>query len=247
MLPQIKSIVEGQLLDIRQTIKATVEEALKGLSDTLQKHTEEINELRCENLKLQKQNSELDRRISQIEMDNDAAEQYSRRNCLRIRGIPESVSEDTDTVVLDVAKKLNVTMALEEIDRSHRVGAPTKRNRDIIVKFATYRTRQRLYSQRKALRDMERMGNVFVNEDLTRKRSEILFYARRFVKGKKLKSAYSSDGKIFVYDNGDNRHLIKTESDLNAFGDVEELKERLKAEKAGRREQIIMSGEPEAD
>ena len=48
------------------------------------------------------------------------AEQYSRRNCVRLYGIPEvkSEREDTDSVVLDLAqRKLGVELKREDIDR----------------------------------------------------------------------------------------------------------------------------------
>lgn len=238
MLPEIKAVVCSQIPDMKSIVKDAVESALKDLNDKLNKQSEEIKELKTENEELRKElrksNTDFETRVMQIEMANDTAEQYSRRNCLRIRGIPELVNEDTDRAVLDIARKLDVPMAVEDFDRSHRVGPATIKNRDVIVKFATYRARQRLYSKRKVLRDLPDMDKVFLNEDLTRTRGEILYYARRYIKDKQLKSAYSSDGKLFVYDNNETWHLIKTEKDLNAFSDLEELKEKIKLEKAER-------------
>ena len=69
-------------------------------------------------------------------MDN--AEQYSRRNSLRMSGVPETATENTDTLVLDAARAINSDIDLCDIDRSHRVGRPRAgKPRDIIVKFAT--------------------------------------------------------------------------------------------------------------
>ena len=166
-----------------------------------------------------------------LEADNDALE----RNTVKISGLPEESNEDTDGIVLKVAQELDVPMTLSDIDRSHRVGkmddnragGGRRRSRDIIVKFATYNARQRLYIKRRDLRQTGNMNHVFINEDLTKKRSKLLYDARCLVRTKKLKSAYASDGKIFVRDEHDRRHLIKCDIDLSEFGDPTESRKDL--------------------
>lgn len=67
---------------------------------------------------------------------------------------------------------------------------------------------------------------------MTKQRSKLLFNARILARAKLLKAAYSSDGKIFVRDAEDTRYLIKCDSDISKFGDVEEAKkliERMRA------------------
>ena len=66
---------------------------------------------------------------------------YSRRNNVRISGIPESTAaaENTDAVVKKVGEAIGVAVTDEMTDRSHRVGKPGKMRRDIVVKFTSYR------------------------------------------------------------------------------------------------------------
>ena len=65
-------------------------------------------------------------------------EQYSKRNCLLIHGLPESRSEITDQIVIETLnemmwKKINV----EDLDRTHRLRAPKEAKvRPIFVKLA---------------------------------------------------------------------------------------------------------------
>ena len=83
-----------------------------------------------------------------------------------------------------MAATIGCDLQLNEIDRSHRVGKPDAtrtRHREILVKFVSYRARQKLYKMRTALKDNGYAG-VFLNEDLTRKRSSVLFEARKVVK-----------------------------------------------------------------
>ena len=54
--------------------------------------------------------------------ENDAQEQYSRRNCLLLHGVPET-QVDTDNAVLSVTnEKLGLNLTRDCIDRSHRLG-----------------------------------------------------------------------------------------------------------------------------
>ena len=55
------------------------------------------------------------RSVSKLESAVDAAEQYSRRNCLRISGMKEGAFENTDTIVFDIVKAIGV-----DLDIRHR-------------------------------------------------------------------------------------------------------------------------------
>lgn len=107
---------------------------------------------------------------------------------------------------------------VHDIDRVHRVGKPNSsgKARQIIVKFATYRARQKVYKNRSRLREGVNRG-VYINEDLTRTRSNLLFQARQMVKTGKIDSAWSSDGVILLRGIKDGKsvfHRILTEDDL---------------------------------
>ena len=78
--------------------------------------------------------------------NNDALEQYTRRNSVRISGYPEQANENIDEIVLTIAGVIDVQLLPSDIDRSHRVGKTGKttgkpRHRDIILKVATYNAR----------------------------------------------------------------------------------------------------------
>ena len=82
----------------------------------------------------------------------DRQEQYSRRNCLLIHGLPESKNENTDELVIDTIKeKMGEEIEKDEIDRSHRLGAPKNngKSRPIIIKFVRYNTRCRTFKNKK--------------------------------------------------------------------------------------------------
>ena len=104
----------------------------------------------------------------------DALEQYSRRNCLILHGIPEEKGESTTKAVLDVIHKKVIIpeeKVTSDIDRSHRLGKakPTRETRSnksshrpIIVKFKGYDSRNAVFSTKKTLKG----SKVMVTENL---------------------------------------------------------------------------------
>ena len=69
-----------------------VSEATSALKD-------EIQYLQEENASLQSTNESIRESVSKIESINDSLVQYTRKNSVRISGIPEELSENTDDIV----------------------------------------------------------------------------------------------------------------------------------------------------
>ena len=103
-------------------------------------------------MKLQQRDTKISKLESQLRHVNeqlDQQEQYSRRNCLIIHGIPEVATtaepENTDKRVIQEAKNhLVPTIPPESLDRTHRIGAKLDKTgkpktRPIIVKFVAYK------------------------------------------------------------------------------------------------------------
>ena len=178
-----------------------------------------IKALQTKNETLEKQNNSLMSRVASLAKTADQAEQYSRRNCLRISYYEEKKDENTDVIVMNMAADIGCDLQLNEIDRSHRVGKPhanRSKYREIIVKFTSYRARQKLYKMRTALKDNGYAG-MFLNEDLTKYRSNVLFEARKVVKADCAKGAWSSDGNILIKDFTDKVYRLSSVNDLDGI------------------------------
>ena len=218
-------IPESEMLKLSEMLKTTFKSEIVGLVNCIVEGVvdglqEQVKKLETTNAQLVEENELLHARIVTLERKLDQGEQYSRRNCLRISGIEEKPFENTDTIITKLASDIDSDVELSQIDRSHRLGDPSKaraKPRDIIVKFATYRSRQSFYKRRTLLKQRDHQG-VFVNEDLTKFRSGLLFNARSLTKVELLKGAWSSDGNILVKDMNDKVHRINDISDLFQFG-----------------------------
>lgn len=145
--------------------------------------------------------------LAETKAQLNTVEQYSRRLCLDISGVPESAGEDTDRLVIDTAKLAGVDLTKTDIDRSHRVGrAKPGKPRTLVVRLASYAKREALYDARRQLREprhfegsavtADAARRVFVGDNLTRENHLILYTARQYRKEGKLHSAWSDVGKL---------------------------------------------------
>ena len=95
--------------------------------------------------------SKMNERIEELENKIDRQEQYSRRNCILIHGIAENKEENTDQQAIDfINENLDIKIDEIDIDRSHRIGRydkTKKKARPIIVKFARYNVRGRVFQE----------------------------------------------------------------------------------------------------
>ncbi|KAI4466558.1 l1 transposable element-related [Holotrichia oblita] len=134
-------------------------------------------------------------------------EQYSRRNSIRIFGVPERDNEDTNEVVIDLCKnKLNLDIPSDKIDCSHRRRAKESNHRPILVKFISRDKKKSVYNNKKKLKGTK----IVIKEDLTASNNQLLKEAVKKYGGK---SAWSNDGKIFIKVHNKIK-LIKNLSDL---------------------------------
>ncbi|KAK6191173.1 hypothetical protein SNE40_002911 [Patella caerulea] len=210
-----------------------------------------------------------DTEIQELKDKNDELEQYGRREGIRISGITERPDEDTDKIVIEVGKLIGITITLNDINRSHRVGNPqveSTRPRQIICRFRGYYTKRSFIKQAKNLKDIRSkieilssvspegdqtevksnetgssqptastprthqkipdifQHNIFINEDLTKVRSNLAFQARQLQKEKKIQSTWTSDGIIFIKKRDDRVVLIRTQKQLNQIISETKLK-----------------------
>eukprot|EP00112_Aurelia_sp_Birch-Aquarium-sp1_P004088 Seg1464.14 transcript_id=Seg1464.14/GoldUCD/mRNA.D3Y31 product="hypothetical protein" protein_id=Seg1464.14/GoldUCD/D3Y31 len=101
--------------------------------------------------------------IERLEARIDDGEQYSRRMCLRINGVPiPSVDDKEDCVekVHELIKETGVTVSKDSIDRAHRIGRVNDEGKQqIIVRFKSFRERTLVYRGRKNARKLQCFGS----------------------------------------------------------------------------------------
>ena len=105
---------------------------------------------------LQGKVSEISNEIEVLKHSLDRQQQYSRRNCVLIHGIPEQKGEETDEQTLKIIiEELGETVEKSDLDRAHRIGAfkeDKSKCRAIIVKFSKYNVREKVFKNKKKLK-----------------------------------------------------------------------------------------------
>ena len=129
----------------------------------------------------------------------DELEQQNKLKNLRIFGLKEEKEENVQQKLLEFAKtELEIELQHGEIE-ARRMGKVRPENlqpRDILVTFNNQTLRNAVYRKKKLLR--ERNVPVFINEDLTTKRSLLFFQARQLRKRGKLFAVWTQEGNILI-------------------------------------------------
>ena len=97
-------------------------------------------------------NSLLQQRVIDLEIQCWANAQYSRRECLEVAGISESVKQDElEYKVLRIFKKVGCDIPSDNIEACHRVG----RHNNVIIKFSKRKDFQQIFSVKKDLSKLD--------------------------------------------------------------------------------------------
>lgn len=191
-------------------------DALKENTAKMREYLEIIDSLTNENKKLKE-------KVQLLEIKVEDMEQYSRRNCIEIQGVPTS-----DDKVLDSVKNVGQALGIEITDsmvdachllgkRPNAVGPP-----GIIVKFVRRIDAETLLSKRRGKKLSTRHlglptdSPVYINESLTPERRRLYALARKVRSDKNYKWLWVKGGKIFLRkSDGEPVILIKCQADLD--------------------------------
>lgn len=127
-------------------------------------------------------------------------------NQLRISGLPEAEPDnqgviDTKQQVCDFIKKdMKLIIKQQNIISAHRIGlrkVDQDKPRTILVEFANDWSKTEIYNERMSLRKIEGC-RVYINENLTKDKNNLLIHARKLKNEGKIHTAFSRDCEIFV-------------------------------------------------
>lgn len=183
-----------------EELKNKIKTVLNNCGSLQQKAVDLENKLEAS--KAQKLSLEV--KVNELSLKLDDLEQYTRKFNLKIYGIPEKSEEDTEQIILDLAKCLNVDLVPEDVDISHRVKKGNIQPRPIIVRFSNYYSKERMYHNRRKLRranvreSLRGAERVYINENLTAQRASLSKKVRDKKRLHEDWRVWTLDGKIYV-------------------------------------------------
>ena len=157
-----------------------------------------ISKMRDFKLNLKKEN-----RRRHLEWEQQ--EQYSRRDCVMVKGVPYKRDENTTDIVCQIANFIGVGISPSDISTSHRTGRQVGSTpRPIIVKFTRRDTKYWLMSRKTEARHIKtdpegKQCRIFIDENLTQMRARVCKKLRDDKILHKVK-----DGKIHILTTGEN-------------------------------------------
>ena len=153
-------------------------------------------------------------------------EQYSRRLCVNISGIPEDPNEDAKKIVRELADITGAHLEPTDVDVAHRIGrAKPGKTRTIIARFTTLSKRQDFYAACRGLRGARAspgssltegvLAKTFISDNLTQHNEHLMFLARQLKKKGKVFAAWSDQGRLKVRESqGASTKVFRSVDDL---------------------------------
>ena len=221
-------------LTIDEVVTLTLEYQAK-FDNTLSNINRELSELRNDFKKIESElsvsknvNSKLHERVVALERQCWGNNQYSRRECLEITGVPDSVSnDDLEETTIKIFDKLDVAIDPSNIEDCHwlKSNGPKK----VIIKFARRKDANLVRKNKNKLKGMN-LSSVGINNPVFINDSLCSYYKMLWRKCKKLWSSkyihafWVSNGtlRLKITENG-RVHIITHSQDLDELFPENEL------------------------
>ena len=183
------------------------------------------SELKARDSKIKRIENDLTNVKAKLAEVEDKLEYTRKENNILIDGIEEETNEDIHFVATNFIKsKLGIDIKSYELTEAYRVGRRNpEKPRRILTRFSSLGVKNAVYRQRLNLRNSDDplTKKVFINEDLTKAKQEILYEARQLKKAKKIANAWTRDGQVYIkVDGQDGPTEIKHKTHLNKFKDA---------------------------
>ena len=169
----------------------------------------------------------LDSHVKKLQILCNDMEQYSRRECVEIQGIPVSEHEDTNKIVVQVGELMGVEIKEDDISIPHRLPTSSKYKGKksvppIIAKFVRRNVKERYFKGRKQLKDRTTCDlgisperRIFINESLTERNKGLFNESVKTKKDLNISYIWTSNGKIYLRKSQDSSVIpINNKDDL---------------------------------
>ncbi|KAL8580971.1 hypothetical protein ACOMHN_017537 [Nucella lapillus] len=206
---RLEKYVENQVVQLMQVVKCQAE-SLKRIEDAVVKLSKDMTDVKqavedntsaITTLTVKQDNTS--DAIGDLQDEVDRLESFSRRNNVRLFGIPESArAEDFDTCAETVKKTLQndilqINWDNDPVERAHRIGRYNPNNpnpRPIIVKFTRWGDAMKVMRNQEARSKLQE-NSVRIAQDHTRRQASQLRDLKQVGK-----SGYFMGGKLCVRD-----------------------------------------------
>ncbi|XP_062566342.1 uncharacterized protein MCAP_0864-like [Saccostrea cucullata] len=204
--------------DIQTVVRSVVEKLFSRYQEKFEKKlNDEVVKLREENEKLHQENKDLQKEIREHEevlndlhnrteenewMTRSAIskanfnEQYSRKNNLKIHGLPEKKGEEPLQVVNEVLEEVGEQIKEDDVLAIHRIPGKKDQHRPIIIKLKTVEAKVKVMKKRSDIKELELQNDVKVKvtDDVTQENAALI---TRLLQDHRISAAWYFNGHIY--------------------------------------------------
>ena len=171
-------------------------------------------------------NNKLVEQVTRLERKCLENEQYSRRECTEISGIPQSIQQiDLQRTLLNVFDKIDASVELQNIEACHRLKSDDNgRSNKVIVKFSKHKDMVRIMNKKKSLKNanldgtgLPRSTSLFINPNLCSYYKYLSPKCKALWSGKLISSFWVSNGSLQIKLGDDTVKSVTHKDDLKAL------------------------------
>ena len=171
-------------------------------------------------------NNTLVEQVTRLERKCWENEQYSRRECIEISGIPQSIEQiDLERTLLNVFDKIDAPVDPQNIEACHRLKSDDNgRSNKVIAKFSKRKDMVRIMNKKKSLKNANLDGtglppstSLFINPSLCSYYKYLWSKCKALWSGKLISSFWVSNGSLRIKLGDDKVKSVTHKDDLKAL------------------------------
>lgn len=152
--------------------------------------------------------------LYRIECSLDETQQYLRRDCLEITGVPKTSHDNPKQLVKEIGTLIGAEIDDSHIAAAHRLPDSKNVKNRMIVKFLQRDKREEVFKKRKHLvgknirhlpslqteigESISRSNKIYINESLTGYRKRLFGRIKEYKRKNNVKFLWTSNGKIML-------------------------------------------------
>ena len=197
----LKKLHKDEIINLALDYQNKFDSTLAGIRNELSDLKKDFEQLRSDLSITKLVNTKLKEKVVSLERQTWSNSQYSRRECLELSGIPETIeNKDLEGTVLSIFEKLDVMVDPRNVEGCHWI-KPSKGAKKVIVKLSRRKDANKICLLKKGLKGMNLSSfginsAVYINESLCTYYKMLWGKCRKLLSNKYIHSFWVTHGTI---------------------------------------------------
>ena len=154
-LNALKKLTKEDMQSIIMNLQDSVQSGIAKISQDVIELKSEINQLTSKLQSSERENKDLNERLVNVEKKCFSVEQYSRRECLEVTGLSNTIPNTSlESTVLQIFEKIDVVIDPVNVEGCHKLYSRNNQNR-IIIKLSRRKDVEKVFANKSKLKDID--------------------------------------------------------------------------------------------